>query len=257
MLRLVLCILLGCSTTLRADPSSPEDLFRNGLTAYQNKNYEEARDAFQKALAQGPRSPQVLHNLALTYYQLNQKPQAMAFWRRALTMSPTYKAARAGRDLLESRLNMRPFERDSVSVWMARTLSSLSIFELLWLTALASSLTGWLWIRYLADRKNALDEEQPLPTFPTPAVLLSLALVACLALIDLKLGESGKTRATVITEKASAHSLPTDEAVSLFEVLGGHEVLVRQQQNGWSQVQNGDGSTGWMKDSDILITSER
>ncbi|NJL24403.1 MAG: hypothetical protein HC902_04025 [Calothrix sp. SM1_5_4] len=51
-------------------------------------------------------------------------------------------------------------------------------------------------------------------------------------------------RATVIGAQVSARSLPADDGVGLFDLSGGHEVLVRRVQDGWTQVRNSEGATG-------------
>ncbi|MBX3020407.1 MAG: tetratricopeptide repeat protein [Bdellovibrionales bacterium] len=258
MLRICLSILLvSFSFSTLAQTAGEEDFFQKGLAAYQNRQYDEARAQFEKLIADGQGTPRVLHNLALTYYQLNQKPHALALWRKALAQDPGYSAARTGRELLENRFHMRPFERSSAAAQLRHTLEYLSFYEVLWLFAATLSLAGWLWLRYYAGRRNALEEEQPLPPFPTGAVLASILLIAGLALTFLRAGLEFDTRATVVTEKADARSLPAEDGVSLFELAGGNEVLVRRQNDGWTQVQNSEGATGWVKDSEILVTSGR
>lgn len=234
-----------------------EELFQKGLAAYQNKQYAEAHDDFQKLLTQGAQTASVLHNFALSAYQLDQKPLALALWRKALSIQPGFPPARAGRDFLEGKMQMRPLERDSFSLWWHRLLESVSFFELLWLNALVIGVSGWLWIRYLADRRVALEEEKPLPMFPTIPVLLGFFLVTSLSLVTAKSLQVFTARATVVGGKVSARSLPADDAVGLFDLSGGCEVFLRRKQEGWAQVQNYDGSSGWVKDSEIFITSER
>jgi hypothetical protein len=236
-----------------------EALFQKGLSAYQNKQYAEARDDFQKLLDQSEdkASVSVLHNLALTALQLDQKPWALALWRKALSERPGFRPARAGRDFLESKSQMRPFERDSLSLWIHRQLESTSLFELLWLNAFLLALTGGLGIRYWSRRRQALDSEAPTPPFPTPTVLSGGLLLASLVLIGLKVQDGWTPRATVVVAKASARSLPAEDGVGLFDVSGGNEVLVRRRQDGWVQVQNAEGNSGWMKATEVYVTSGR
>jgi tetratricopeptide (TPR) repeat protein len=234
-----------------------ENLFEKGLAAYQNKQYAEARDDFQKLVEKNTVSAALLHNLALAYFQLDQAPMSLALWRKALTIEPGFRPARAGRDFAEMKLQARGFERDRISESIQRNLEFISFFESLWLIALVTGAAGWLWIRYVADRRHALDEESPLPPFPATAVALSVVLAACIGLSLMKLSVSLKTRATVIAKKASARSLPTEEGVALFELNGGSEVLIRRRDKDWSQVQNSEGSSGWVANSELFITSQR
>jgi tetratricopeptide (TPR) repeat protein len=239
-----------------AEDRSSENLFERGLAAFQNKDYPQARDHFQKLLEQNTVSAAVLHNLALSYFQLDQAPMALALWRKALTLEPGFRPARAGRDFAELKLQARGFERNRISEAIQRNLEFISFYESLWLIALVLGGAGWLWIRYFADRRQALDEEAPRPAFPITAVLLTLILASAVALSAMKLNVSLKTRATVITKKSSAKSLPAEDGVALFDLGGGVEVLIRRRDKEWSQVQNSEGSSGWIKNDDLLVTSQ-
>ena len=254
MLRIAFFIILLSTSGL--GHAGSDDLLQKGLSAYQNKQFAEAKEDFQKLLDQNKSNPSLLHNLALADYQLDQKPLALALWRKALTIQPSFQPARAGRDLLEGKMQMRPLERDSLSLWAHRGLEQVSWFATLVLNALLLGITGWLGLTYLGERAAALDEERTLPAFPTWAIVLLILFLASTALSVLKGNDTFTERATVIGAKVSARSLPADDSVGLFDLNGGSEVLVKRTEPGWEQVQNGEGSSGWVKDSEIFVTSE-
>jgi len=253
---LILSLVAGVFFNAAADAPSKGDLFEQGLAAYQNKQYAEARDAFQKQLDQGKITPALLNNLALSVFELDQKPLALALWRKALTMSPGFKPAQEGRDFLEKKMNMRPLERDSLSLWIHRTLASISFYELLWVNALILAIAGWFGLKYLGERRFAIDEEQPLPALPVMPVVFTVLFCGITFLSAMKWRDASTDRATITAAKASVRSLPADEGVDLFDISGGAEVYVRQSQNGWVQIQNVDGTSGWVKGTDLLITSK-
>lgn len=240
-----------------AQESTSEDVFQKSLAAYQNKQFQEARDGFQKLISEGRANANLLHNLALTEYQLDQKAMALALWRKALYLEPEFKPARAGRDLLESQGAMRPFERDSVNLWRTRWLENFSIHEILWLTALLLAVTGSLWIRYISRRRIALEDEKPMPPFPVPATLTALLLLLVIAVATLKAIEVRTQKATVIAASVNIKSLPSDSGVAVGDAGPGSELRVLQKQTGWIQVQNSDGLSGWVKGESVLITTER
>jgi tetratricopeptide (TPR) repeat protein len=247
--------LVTCVFQASADTPSKEDLFEKGLAAYQSKQYTEARDAFQKQLDQGHMSPGLLNNMALSVYQLDQKPLALALWRKALSIQPGFQPALSGRNFLETKMNLRPLERDTLSLWTHRNLEAVSFYQLMWVNALILAIAGWLVLRYLGERRFAVEEEQPMPAFPVMAAVFSVVLLFTATVAVYKVRDSLTTRATITAVKASARSLPADEGVGLFDISGGSEVFVRQQQNGWSQIQNAEGSSGWVKNSELFITS--
>ena len=249
--------LIFCFHVYAEQPSPSEDLFQKGLAAYQNKQFEEARDNFHKVYAEGRISAALFHDLALTYFQLDQKAYAMAFWRKALAIDPGFRPARAGRQFLETRFNMASWEKDTLSLWLRRTMEAVSFYELTWLFAFLLGGAGWMWIRYLAARKIAIEDESAKPEFPVIAVGLGVILVGALLLVGLKFQAMTIDRATVVLPKVSARSLPADEGVGLYDMNGGTEVVVRQTNGDWLQVQNSDGASGWVKKDEIVLTDER
>jgi tetratricopeptide (TPR) repeat protein len=255
---LVLSLTLGVfnAAVTFADTPSKGDLFEQGLAAYQNKQYAEARDAFQKQLDQGKETPALLNNLALSVFELDQKPLALALWRKALTLNPGFKPAQQGRDFLEKKMNMRPLERDSLSLWIHRTLESIAFYELLWVNALILAIAGWFGLKYLGERRFALEEEQPMPPLPVMSMLFVALFCAISVLSLMKWRDTSTDRATITAAKASVRSLPADEGVDLFDLSGGAEVYVRRQRDGWVQIQNVDGTSGWVKSSELLVTSK-
>jgi len=255
-LRFVFFLTLSAfSAPTLAQDAATEDLFQKGLAAYQNKQFDQARENFSKLLREGQVSANLLHNLALVEYQLDQKAMALALWRKALSISPGFGPAKAGRTLLESQGQMRPLERDSVSLWWARTLENLGIQELLMLTGVVLAIFGMLWIRYFAERRIALEDQKPMPAFPGTAIVSAAVLLAALGLVGMKVRDLLTVRATVVASKVNIKSLPSDSAVALSDISPGNEVQVRRHQDGWAQVRSGDGISGWIKDADVYITS--
>lgn len=243
---------MAFSASLHADQPASVDLFQKGLLAYRNQDFSEARDSFLKLLQEGQQSPNILHNLALSNFQLGDKALAMALWRKALAMDPSFHPAIAGRDYLEASTNMRPWERDQLSLYMRRLLDSVSLHEFLWWLAGVLAFCGFLWIRYFAKRREALEDELPLPSFPFHATIVSFFFLLGATLCWFKVQHLRYDRATVIVARAEARSLPNDDSVALFEIAGGQEVIVRRQERDWLQVQNSDRATGWLKESEVL-----
>lgn len=254
--RLLFLLILGLLPLLgQTQDAANEDLFQKGLAAYQNKQFDEARENFQKLVNQGESSANLLHNLALTEYQLDHKARALALWRKALSENPGFKPAKEAREFVESQGQMRPFERDSVSLGWSRTLEGVTLQELLLLTAAIFALSGTLWIRYLGQRRIALEDQKAMPGFPVTAIIAEVVFLAVLALVGLKLQARGTTTATVVGEKVNIKSLPSESGVPLADINPGNELRVRRHQDGWAQVVTSDGVNGWVKAGDIFVTS--
>src|SRR5687768_3757733 len=76
-----------------------------GLNAYQGKNYEEAKTAFEETLKNEPHNTTALFNLGLTFHALGQKGAAVARWRRALEINPFFTPAAEALEETSKTLN--------------------------------------------------------------------------------------------------------------------------------------------------------
>ena len=250
---LLFVVIFSLSQTVFADEQ--ETTFQKGLAAFQAKQFAEAKAEFQKLLDQGVVNAEVLHNSALTNYQLGEKALALGLWRKALTIDPSFRPARSGREFAEGELGQRGFERDQITATLRSLLEFVSVFDLAWAIALFLAISGWLWIRYWGERRAAYDEERPLPAFPSIAVAISVILLASFIFAGLKVRYILRERATIVAKDVSAKSLPADEGVNLFDLKPGSEVIIRRKSEGWAQVQNSDGASGWVKFNQMFITS--
>ena len=259
MLRLLITSVLFSLNVFAESKPTVEDAnepFQKGLAAYQKHDFEAARDRFREAVEQGPVTARLLHNLALAYYQTNQRAYALAYWRKALVADPRYPAALTGRELLETHMHMRPFETSGFSLSVRHALEPVSGFLTSWALAVLIAAFAWATLRFLNARRTARDEERAGPGLPVTAAALGILMLATAGVLALKLTYELHPRATVVANQAGAKSLPTPESATLFELSSGGEVLVKRTDDAWAQVQTGDGSVGWVKTSDIVVTSE-
>jgi tetratricopeptide (TPR) repeat protein len=251
--RLTLILVFLSSLSLSASWAEDAE-FQQALTAFQNKKYAEAEKLFEKAALEHPQEASILHNWALTEVQLGHKGLAVALWRKALSIAPDFGAARQGRDYLESRYQMRGYEKDPWMRSVNRQIDSFPFDDLLAILALALALGGWLWIRYIKARRSAFDEVRASPAFPSVATFITLVFLGVLTILLWKTSLQLAPRATTVAENVPARSLPSEQGAPLYELKEGSEVLVKRHQQDWLQVTNSDGLTGWVKNNQVMIT---
>ena len=253
MLRALACLVI---VTIPALAQSGPDAFQRGLAAYQKQDYAAARDAFTAALDAGPRTARVFHDLALTNYRLGDKARALGQWRKALAIDPNYAPARAGRELLEAGQHMRAFQGEGAQRLVRHALERIPPFVGSWVLALTVTMFLWALLRHLGARREALAEDRVRPG-PGWRLLLSAAVALLTgAAFALQRYLTGDAFATVVTERAPVRSLPNTHAVTLFEVSGGGEVVIKRAQDGWAQIQVPDGATGWVRGDELIPASE-
>lgn len=236
-----------------------EKAFEAGIANYQAKKYDEARLAFSQALQKEPLNVQALTNLALVQFQLGQKAWAVALLRKAHNLDPDFSTPQAALKFILPQLDVKEIPHE-IQMWetvRANFIVPFTMTGFLALTALCLFATGWLWLQYFGKRREAFRDEKPLPPFPTIPTIIALIFVAALSLTLMKAIDQGIPRATVITDKTTVYSAPNEQSVALFDLFGGLEVVLKQDNENWIQVTYPGASTGWVPKSSLFQTSGR
>ncbi|MCB0350480.1 MAG: hypothetical protein KDD38_04815, partial [Bdellovibrionales bacterium] len=86
----------------------------------------------------------------------------------------------------------------------------------------------------------------PLPKTPAVALILSVAFILTLGLSAAKGITLFETRATVIANAVPLRTGPNVEDNSIFDLIEGFDVVVRQVQNSWALITVSGGVSGWV-----------
>jgi tetratricopeptide (TPR) repeat protein len=234
-------------------------VFQTAVANYRAAKYEEALAAFNKALELNPRNVQVLTNLGLTKYQLGKKAEAIALLRKARSLDPSFSTPQASLAFILPQLDVKEIPHE-IQLWETirnDLLVPISLNAYLSLTALCFFAFGWLGISFFSQRKKALRDEQNPPAFPLILILIAFIFIGSASLTAMKVFDSQIPRATVIAEKATVFSAPTDQAVALYDIFAGLEVIIHQVNDQWIQVTYPGASTGWVQKNQVYQTAGR
>jgi hypothetical protein len=258
MLKIFLLPLFSLSLHASADEiTGKQNWFDQGLRAYQSKNWDQARDNFEKALQFQPAEAAIMYNLGLAYFQLNKKGYAVGYWRRALAFAPLLSGPEESLEKIQDKFH---FSRLEKSPWAVSAHDFLTRVD--WnigLAALAITLgfTGWLWMGFWQRRKVALlseSDETPSPSYSL--LFLTVLFVITAVGVSGKWLDEQKIRGTVVNASAELKSAPTDDGVTLSSLPEASEVQILSSHNDWLQINTGEGSGGWVKKSDVLAASK-
>lgn len=239
-----------------AQPSFEEN-FKEGVKLYQSKDFNKALTSFETALKENPHNISLLTNLGLVSFELGKKGLALGFLRRALELDTDFRPAEQAYTYVWSQLEVKelPHRIETYETIRAYFLKQIHLSSFLFLGGLCFFLSGWLLIRYFSQRKKALEEELPLPPFPSVATVLSLFFVGLFILSVLKAYDLTLNRATIVAEKVLMYTAPSENETSLFELSQGLEVIVRKSEADWLQVTYPGGPTGWIKKAELMTTT--
>lgn len=260
MAKLYLFISLGLAflfpALLHAQTADAASLFNQGTQQYLAKEYKKAQEFFTQSLDKDPGNSIVLTNLAFAEFQLGNKPLAIGLLRKALTGKPDLEVAKQGLKFINSQLQVKDIPRQVELFESLRTklLMPAPLYSFLVLSAISLFASGWVLLSYIGRRKKADEEEKTTPPFPLIGALLTLTFLIFTTLSVLKIYDASILRGTIIEEKISLQTAPGDNQVSILDLYGGMEVIVRESQGEWVQVSYPGSLTGWIKKSALLMT---
>lgn len=244
--------ILGSEAEFNKDLSSLES-YQAAIQSYQQGQIAKAQEQFLQSLEKSPDNTFVLYNLGLTDYQLGKYGRALGAWRKALYFDPNFSLAKKA--IAAAIKEKGPIQPDALSSWeiMRReVVLNYSLNESLAAAAILLFLGGIFMIRYLAQRRQAFKLELPLPPTPYLGILSSVLFLLFVALSLLRAVDYFSPRATVISGHIDIRSGPSSDDASLFEILEGHEVIVKEVAGDWVQVAYPGGLTGWTEKSELF-----
>lgn len=231
--------------------------FQRGVEMSQKGQGKEALSLFQEVLKKDPQNPSVLTNAGIAAAQSEQWGLSISYLRDAAHLDPGLLQTQKAIEFVQTRLPIKEIPH-RVELWESyrqEYLGGISLIPLLLLGALLLLLVGLLFLRWMNERKKALDNDEPLPRLRLIHVVAAVLLVLQIALSLSKFYEIQEVRATILPEKVAIHSAPDTEAPSLFDLYAGLEVRVLRRQGDWLQIQYPGGPTGWINQSALRISA--
>ena len=254
----VFALILLSAIALHAQPKQASDFHNDGVQLLRKGDYPGARTAFQESLKIAPEQPTSLYNLGLVEYRAGNEGLALGLWRKALALAPGFFAPEHAIEWAQAKLP-RATSNGEASVWesfRSHFLLTIPLSSYLFLVVLLLLFSGWLILRFFGTRRRALLDERPLPPFPWVATVFGALWLISVALAGAKFYDMHVLRATVVQEKVPVRTSPDPQATALFDLIEGHEIIVRESINGWFQVTLPGGDlTGWIPQETVFVTS--
>jgi hypothetical protein len=245
---MLLCFLFSILTHASYAESPSVDGFQSGIRLMQEQKFDEASLQFTNEYKAGKSFAALFYNWGLAEYKLQKRGFALGLWRRALYLDPELDSAHQAIEFISTELP-RDAVNDNLEGWAAfraNVLNRASLNKFLILTWLFFVTSAFLLIRYWGARRRALKNETALPKTPTLGITFT-ALFAVLLFVSIAKGVTlFETRATVISSNTSLRTGPSPDDNSIFDLLEGIEVTVRQVRNSWVQVSLVSGVSGWV-----------
>jgi tetratricopeptide (TPR) repeat protein len=232
---------LLCATTLFASDVTANFSTANQL--YSEGKFPQAAKAYAAMLDSGAVSPNLLFNAGNAEFKSGNLGRAIAAYRRAALLSPRDVDVRANLNFARNQVQGGSM---AGSHWES-TLGALTLNE--W-TALAL-VAFWLTFGLFAAMQLRPDWKNALQGLARGAAVATVLLCACLAAAASF--HFSKQVAVVVSPDAVTRSGPFSDAQNAFVVHDGAEMAVLDQRNGWVQVADNSGRSGWIQDNQVAV----
>ena len=210
---------------------------------YAAGKFAEAAKAYETILNSGSVSPNLLFNDGNAEFKSGNLGRAIAAYRRATLLAPRDADVRASLQFARNQVQGSTFQGGHLE----NLLGTLTLNE--W-TVLAM-ITFWLAFILLAVMQLRPASKNILRGFTRAAAVAAILFCACLA--TAAAFHSSRTVAVVVLPDAVTRSGPFEDAQNAFAVHDGAELAVLDQRNGWVQVSDGNGRTGWMQSKQVEV----
>jgi hypothetical protein len=242
----VMLFALLFSCLVMALGEEPEVLFQSANTAYEQGDFDGARQGFEALVAEGHTTGAVLYNLGNSYLQSGDLGRAVASFRQAELRMPRDKALAQNLRFARSssKAMVIPVQPHVLVRWFFCWRYRLSEEELHWLFV-GSNALFWMFSLGVVFRPQSGAARGALAVAAVPFVWVGLNLLVAVALPS-QVG-------VVLADRTSGYASPRVAETVDFVIREGTECWWSEHREGWVFVALSDGREGWVQSADLAL----
>ena len=210
---------------------------------YAEGKFADAAAGYKKILQTGAQSPALLFNYANAEFKSGHLGRAIAAYRQAEQLSPRDAELRANLAFVRNQVQGATVRESRWQNW-AGTLT---------LNEGASLVAALFWLTFALFIARQIRPALVPKTKNATWILVALTFFSGTVLGLRAENHFFKATAVVIADNVTARSGPFDDAQSAFIGRDGAELSVMDRRDGWVQVANGAGKSGWLSTEQVEI----
>jgi hypothetical protein len=224
---------------------TPEQVFQQGNSLYQQGNFAGAIERYESVLATGMANGDLYFNLGNAYYKQGNMGKAILHYERAFRLMPGDDDLRHNLQLANLQLVDRidPTPRlfvwdiwDGIKAWFSLPAITWAAYTMLVLTAAAAVLII-LARRYSIRRIGVI-----------ALVVMGVFLIGMVAVLLDKTGDAGRSDEAVVTATiTTVKNSPDAKSSDAFVLHAGVKIRLTDSVNEWVKIRLADGKVGWME----------
>ncbi len=230
---------------LCAGAQTPEQLFQQGNSYYQQSNFNAAIERYESVLKTGLTSGELYFNLGNAYYKQGDMGHAILCYERAMRLLPMDDDLRHNLQLANLQIVDRIEETPRLFIW--DTWDSIkgwfSLAGITWTSYVLLLLAAGALVMVILARSYALRKVGIIAT-----LVLGVFLVASAVILFNKAREADRTdEAIVLAPITTVKNSPDAKSSDAFVLHAGVKVRITDSVNEWVKIRLADGKVGWME----------
>lgn len=240
-------LLIFCSLALWTITCGRAALFDDANKLYEQGKYPEAIRLYENLLHSGHHSPGVLFNLGNAHFKNGELGRAILYYHRAQRVVPRDPDVRANLRFARQRVS------GSLSVQPGLVHELLNRFTLNEIAGV-TALLFWVWMALLCAGKWQPSLRPALRGYTT---VFGAIFAASLLVLLAAYSQERKQIAIITGPRTIIHLGPLEESQTAFTATDGTELRILAAREGWLQVADRSGRTGWIPASAAAIFPDR
>jgi tetratricopeptide (TPR) repeat protein len=246
LLLLIVALLPVCSFSNTSDTA-----FAQGNDLYAKRQYEAALKVYSNMISRGEESAALYYNAGNASFKTGDLPSALLYYEKAKRLEPDDADIVANIRFANARTTDKIEELPEffLSRWWSGLITGWSLLSLSLLSLVFAFIAAGLLILYFFAHGQLVKRI----AFYTSLLVFFFSLFTVFTGTSQIAYYSSNRQAIIFSNSVMVKAEPSEKGRSLFVIHEGTKVTLAGKSKNWTKVRLGNGTEGWMKQSDYKI----